>query len=420
MMNSIFNFRISAFLEKIGLLLFALILIFPYQFQLIKAILLALILISVFAWKNNICFSKKVFFWVLIYILMNVFSMSYGLIRGNPAPLAYFNVYFLWPIAYFLLVTLVNKHIFNKMIVVMRYSLFIILCLGIIAFVYLNINFIRSGDLFGYVATIRPGFPFIAISGGATTNVIYLYFFFLSIIFIDYKTASVIDYINLFLGILFIFFTSRRALMLDFVFSFILIAAFYPFLRQIDKKVMLNSYKRVSFLLLLFIVIIGWIVLTFDLFDFKGIEDFVGNAFGEDKSDPRINQAISLIDGWQEAVFLGNGSGVNAEVVRSEIPGTYELSYLAMLFERGLIGFIIFIFQYILLNYWGTKQLKREVFSKYLLASMVALNLFMLANASNPYLMAFDHIWVLFITLIFINLSTTTKQYENLSFDKGL
>lgn len=418
-MNTIFFFRLSAIFEKIGLLLFALILIFPYQYQLIKAVLLAIILVYVFFGKYDVRFSKKVFLWVLVYILMNTFSMSYGLIRGNPAPLAYFNVYFLWPIAYFILVTLVNRHIFNKMIVVMRYSLLLILCLGIIAFVYLNVNFIKSGDLFGYVATIRPGFPFIAISGGATTNVIYLYFFFLSIILIDYKTATVIDYINLFLGVLFIFFTSRRALMLDFAFSFVLIVFFYPFLRRTDKKVMLNSYRRVSFILFLFTVIIGWIVLTFELFDFKEIENFVSDAFGKDKNDPRINQAISLIDGWQEAVFWGNGSGVNAEVVRSEIPGTYELSYLAMLFERGLIGFIIFIFQYVLLNYWGIKQLKREFFSKYLLASMVALNLFMLANASNPYLMAFDHIWVLFITLIFINLSTG-KQHENLSLDKGL
>lgn len=418
-MNTIFFFRLSAIFEKIGLLLFALILIFPYQYQLIKAVLLAIILVYVFFWKYDVHFSKKVFLWVLVYILMNTFSMSYGLIRGNPAPLAYFNVYFLWPIAYFILVTLVNRHIFNKMIVVMRYSLLLILCFGIIAFVYLNVNFIKSGDLFGYVATIRSGFPFIAISGGATTNVIYLYFFFLSIILIDYKTASVIDYINLFLGVLFIFFTSRRALMLDFAFSFVLIVFFYPFLRRTDKRVMLNSYRRVSFILFLFTVIIGWIVLTFELFDFKEIENFVSDAFGKDKNDPRINQAISLIDGWQEAVFWGNGSGVNAEVVRSEIPGTYELSYLAMLFERGLIGFIIFIFQYVLLNYWGIKQLKREFFSKYLLASMVALNLFMLANASNPYLMAFDHIWVLFITLIFINLSTG-KQHENLSLDKGL
>ncbi|MCS2724756.1 hypothetical protein NXW08_15425 [Bacteroides uniformis] len=35
----------------------------------------------------------------------------------------------------------------------------------------------KEGEILGYDATIRPGFPFIAISGGAVTSVIFLYFF---------------------------------------------------------------------------------------------------------------------------------------------------------------------------------------------------------------------------------------------------
>lgn len=69
----------------------------------------------------------------------------------------------------------------------MRYCLFVILIMGIFAFLMFNLTLMKEGEILGYDATIRPGFPFIAISGGAVTSVIFLYFF--SSLFSRHKKA---------------------------------------------------------------------------------------------------------------------------------------------------------------------------------------------------------------------------------------
>lgn len=107
---------------------------------------------------------------------------------------------------------------------------------------------------------------------------------------------------------------------------------------------MILSYKKkisIVFILLFFIFIL---VQSFEVFDFTELMNFVESAIGDDNTDPRIDQLHSLIIGWEEAPLLGKGSGINASVVRSDLPGTYELSYVALLFERGIIGFAYFSF----------------------------------------------------------------------------
>lgn len=107
------------------------------------------------------------------------------------------------------------------------------------------------------------------------------------------------------------------------------------------------------------------IIVVFSLFyglvDFEAIGDFLDNTIGNDNNDPRIAQFESLIAGWVEKPLLGNGTGVNASVIRSDIPGTYELSYIAMLFERGIIGMLIFVTQYLILMFWSIQGLKNRL-----------------------------------------------------------
>lgn len=70
--------------------------------------------------------------------------------------------------------------------------------------------------------------------------------------------------------------------------------------------------------------------------------------------------------------------------------------------------------------FWSIQGLKKSIVEcRYVLSLIVAVNLFMIANATNPYLGAFDHICFLFLPIVIINLSKDNKN-ENLCLNKSL
>lgn len=395
-------------------------LIFPYKYQGIKAILLFLLLLSpFFQRKETIVVSKKLLIWGYVYVFSNLFSICYGVFLSNPAPYVYVLIYCLWPLIFVYLTLLISKSYFYSLISCMRYCLFVILIMGIFAFLMFNLTLMKEGEILGYDATIRPGFPFIAISGGAVTSVIFLYFFFFSLFLVTRKLVK-LDWINITLGVFYIFFTSRRVIFLNFFLAFFFVFLLIRFLNQNKRTELITVYKKKVCFMFFILSIIVVFSLFYGLVDFEAIGDFLDNTIGNDNNDPRIAQFESLIAGWVEKPLLGNGTGVNASVIRSDIPGTYELSYIAMLFERGIIGMLIFVTQYLILMFWSIQGLKKSIVEcRYVLSLIVAVNLFMIANATNPYLGAFDHIWFLFLPIVIINLSKDNKN-ENLCLNKSL
>lgn len=276
----------------------------------------------------------------------------------------------------------------------------------------------QEGTLMGYDATIRPGFPFVAISGGAITSVIFVYFFFFSFYLVATRLTK-LDWINVVLGVFYIFFTSRRVLFINFLLSFVFVFLLILIMNRKVKIELFKTFKCKAYFMFCFLAIIVVVSLLFDFVDFLEIGEFVDSAVG-DNSDPRVVQFKSLMFGWSEKPIFGNGTGVNAGVVRSNIPGVYELSYVAMLFERGIIGTLVFVLQYLILMYWSIQSLKKgKIDCKYILSLIIAVNLFMIANATNPYLGAFDHIWFLFLPFVIIRLSENSKN-ENMCLGESL
>ena len=61
----------------------------------------------------------------------------------------------------------------------------------------------------------------------------------------------------------------------------------------------------------------------------------------------------------------------------------------------------------------GIKLLKKpNSLNAYLIASLVAFDLFIVANGTNPYLYAFDHLWVLFLLIGLLNVIYFDNKYE--------
>lgn len=97
-----------------------------------------------------------------------------------------------------------------------------------------------------------------------------------------------------------------------------------------------------------------------------------------------------------EQPIFGHGSGASAAVVRSADFGwAYELSYHALLFHTGIVGFTLYIYALFMVIsglYKGTKR-KDANFSWYV-SLLAAVLMGIIANSSNPYFSSsFDFLW---------------------------
>jgi len=400
--------------------LFFFIIIFPYSLYIIKLFLMSFLslIILLDIKKNNLKMNREVFGEIIIFLLFNVFYLCFGEIRNGSAVKYYFLTHVMWILFYGLLFFKIDYDNFFLIFKTILFSTIIIYIIGIISAIIINYQKLNQFAMFE--ASIRPGYPFIAIHGGAIVNTI-----FISPILL-LKNINRKNKLCIFLIILFIFVTSRRALMLNLM----LVPFIYLFLLSfIKKKSERKRYNKILFkiLLSLFILIIILFTLNTILPNFNLIQyiNFFINAFKltksleatiDDSSYYRALQFKSLIEGWKKHPLLGSGTAANATVIRSNIPGAYELTFVALLFQRGLLGFTIYILQlgYIVfyLFYFGLKYSQIRFFLFSMLTGFIC---FLIAHATNPYLEAFDHLWILFLPLYAINL---LKHNANLFIQK--
>jgi hypothetical protein len=207
--------------------------------------------------------------------------------------------------------------------------------------------------------------------------------------------------------------SGRKALLLTSLMSIFILYFLIYFLRHQEiKSVFFRNqrmlYKLILPLLFFFVVLASYNFISFD----KIIEVYVNGFNFSDDSIPeggnlRYIQFHALLYGWMEFPLFGNGLGSVASVVRSdEMPWAYELTYLALLFHTGVVGIIIYGFSILWIFWQLTIIIKGEnaQFIKITLPVFVGMLSFLIANATNPYLLKFDLMWVLFIPILIINL----------------
>ena len=370
---------------------FSFMLLFPNENQELKLLLIILGLICAIIKKqikSNITLLK----WSFIYILCNFIPYMIGLIYNNPGVLYYSNTYFVWPILYTLVFFSVDDNfywLFHKVMVICTW---IVVAIGLIAFFYFNVNLVVDGTFWGIKPTIRPGFPFITISDGCVDSIIFLY----SYLIVYSIQNNRYNLTLLVLCFIFIFTTSSRII---YVILFLSVILYLFFEYKVNKNTR-NIQKLGTLMLVVLLCCIIVVIATsyMKLFAITDILDFFSEV-SEQSDSYRTEQYYALIKGWSAYPLLGNGTGVNAEVVRSTlIPGMYELTYIAILFERGVLGFIVYIGLLLFLSIKSIHLCRCcAVNQRYLFPNLVALNMMLVANITNNYTQCFDYIWMLFI-----------------------
>ncbi|RZL44340.1 MAG: hypothetical protein EOP00_20185 [Pedobacter sp.] len=331
----------------------------------------------------------------------------------------------MWPILYGLILPLIRSErvvslLQKTMIVATGYiSLYLILsALSFLGLIPLSPSIFSSArPVIGkYDASVQLFLP-------STTALLFLVPFLLSYFLLQIYTLDRVKplflIVVLILGIGAIIITARRALMLNLFVSPILL---YLFL-SLTKTNLTNRVKRKLFILLtsfIVIAIVGSIVLIrYEILNIEPLMELFVSGFdfsknsADEGSIARAEQSVGLIRSWQDNPVFGSGLGSSSEyVIRSEAtPWVYELSYLALLFQTGTFGAVIYFTLLGWIFYSGIVLVRKNKKFVFLIPILIGSFCFLLGNASNPYLIAFDHMWAIFLPLAFVNYCYTSNIY---------
>lgn len=401
---------------------FVLMLTLPTAFQMQRGVFLALItaVAGIFAlkqWSVN----RDIFYIWLATIVVGFFGVFWGVVNDAPGALRVSTVYIVWPALFLIYIGL--SHSLN-IIKALEKAVF----LGILLATITSLIVMFAGYL-GYEEVIYPLLVFLDAGFGSydghiayrvysLTTVMYGFTFILSYILVNRSELQGFKRVFIYTLLVFIVIaalgSARRAFWLvmllgPFVALFFLQASYF----RLNLTRFLSLIFKIFFVFLIFVPILI-LILKLDLNTL--LELFV-SAFSSQESSTglRFLQAESLWSKFIQSPLIGHGLGSAADVVRSsEQPWAYELSYLALLMNVGVIGFIVYAAAVLWIIVKGIKISRKDsAFAKLFVPLVSALCTFLIMNATNPYLGKFDYLWVIFLPLALINAYLTQRtQYD--------
>lgn len=383
-----------------------LILFSPTVLQYVKLIpLIALSMLSILtiSKKMSVPIHPKVAIWVLVYITFNFLFLIKGTYNNLDifVQLAPTNIW--WPLVYTFALIIPSSKIekFELSNIFIISTLFIEVYILYIYFNFVGVlpdSFLLNLPL---GQSINYNFGYINFFIPSITSLFFLIPYIISLLLIgkDTKKSKLYFLLLVIVGAIISIVTGRRTL--------IALLAISPFISIFWSKITRDNKIQAKFMKVIIIVSV-MVLISIIFLSLTEVGLRIQNLDTELIQSGlyiRINQFSSLIEGWKKSPILGSGLGVNADVVRSStVPGAYELSYVARLFQTGIVGIVI----YFLLILWIIRRLvyiARQDRSKieYIIPLLTGLSVMMIAEATNPYLSSFDGLWVFFYALALIN-----------------
>ena len=107
--------------------------------------------------------------------------------------------------------------------------------------------------------------------------------------------------------------------------------------------------------------------------------------------------------------FFGNGLGcVIKQCVRSESqPWRFELTYLGIIMNIGLIGFAVYIGVYL---FWFRKVVYNGESTRDVMPLLCGSAFFIICSATNPYIMGVENLWIYFVPYMLVNASEAASR----------
>lgn len=421
---------LSSLYKIVSYILFFLMLFSPFAFTGLKMVSIIFLVVSILfyllIYKDKIEISKSILIWFSIFILHGFFFLYVGLLNGaDQGNVTKFStIAVIWPFVFFLLFFYKTnqKYIINLYRVIEIALIFI--SLYVIYRVLSIFGLLPAYDIYsgeeGAGLMLNDGN--IEMSIPAATTLMFVVPSVISLYLLTKEKRLVPIILLAFIAVIL---TSRRALLLSVIITpFICLGFSVFFLKKSAVKLLNKQIFSIYSIAFVFFLIIFIVLAQLKVFDFKVFYTMILEGFdfsGNNSSDPgamiRADQFTLLVKSWTEKPVFGWGYGsVSKYITRSdETPFIYELSYIALLFQTGVLGFII----YLLLIFWiyyKFYKLRNKIdptINKYNVSILIGLTTFLLANATNPYLYAFDHMWTLFYPLLILNILILDKNKQN-------
>ncbi|MDW3620042.1 hypothetical protein R6K75_10575 [Enterococcus faecium] len=386
--------------NAIQILLF-LILFFPTIFQNIKLVLIIFILFMYLVIPvNKIRVKYSILIWLLAYLLTNFFYLTLGSIRNNQVFNILSSVYLLWPILYFLV------FIFPLSLEDIKFDIFKFCSkVGLIISIFTIYIYLSYRGVLPEITVIDSIFPHSINSYGGYVSYfspnITSFFFLIPIVIISVFNKKqneyiILNIISLFSMVLSSLLIGRRALILSIGIVLII---------YICIKIYIGEIKLIKVIKFLLIFIVGYFLIYYILSFFNlNLRIFNLELISQLSDGERNNQFVDLINSWKNKPIIGVGYGINSEhVIRSfTVPGTYELSYVALLFQTGIVGVLVYGILYLWLAFRTLLLFFKSKNIEYL-AMFLSYVSIMIAHGTNPYITSFDGAWIMFFLLASIN-----------------
>lgn len=402
-----------------GFFLFFLQLVVPTAYNSIVMVFLGITLwcaIIAMIWTGKTGLHRSVIAWFHLFFAVGSFYVFYGVLRGNPGALESAKVFVLYPIFYMVLISgirtmdvlkWVHRVLVAAAIFVAVYSFsYIFNALGLWPdILYFTLN---QGQAIGFYH------GFMEFRLYAVSSLLFLAPYIVTLViqghFEELGLQKAWVWLALLLVVPISFLTGRRVLILLILFSPVIVWIFSYFF-PCNQRVWLKYRYRIALLgsMLLGLSVILMLVLLFN-WDIIG---FLQNLLGSfnfryaPSAHIRALELFSLLQGWSEHPLFGVGFGaVLKGIIRSKkMPWSFELWYVALLYNTGIVGVILYGAGIIWI-YRNALRILRSALSLawHMFPILVGTTSFLIGNATNPYLGKFAYLWVIFLPIAVINL----------------
>ena len=409
---------------------FLLMLVLPSQYQYARGALLALILISsLIAVINNPniwTIRKDLLVITLLCISVSFESFIHGYLADNPGALQSVPLFLIWPLIFIwiagLAAHLSSFILLSKTLIIGSIAISLITILIFLGDVT-PFNFDKLAGVFSVRAGLFRGA--IKISSPMTPVMFFLLPYLICFLTLNLITRrqhfSRVWRIWLFIG----FFLTVICLLISGRSAFWLIALISVPISITVISVCgfrLRPVKIIPiFILIIFMLaIIGSAISEayFEL-DYKVYFDlFVEKIFRVSDSESvgyrRYEQFHNLLDGILVAPLFGQGLGA-VETAHSDI-WQFELSFVSLIFQVGIVGFIVYTTSLVWVCIILIKISRNNKAFAYIAAPILAgMSCFLIASSTNPLLFKFDFLWVIFLPLALANYGLRNYKNEQLT-----
>lgn len=403
----------------LGLML-ALSMVLPTVLQEAKIVLLGAVFVSLVATRGNGVGRAR--WWSptvglgIAYSTIGILWSLYGASQGNPGALRVLTVYVAYPLLFSILAAYYAPGDYRVMsrfmhavtvLLVIEQGLFILSTYGLDGGRFAQLlGALHTGEVIGYVENdvVSYSLPSLASS-----------FFLFPFLLASAMTARRSKHAYFLTGLAVVYLavtiqSARRAIVPAFLTGLLVTVLFIAQHKVVSTR---KSLARLLPLLIPVVVLIAIEIAQSGMQSELLSSRFDSMAdFEHDSSNlERTLQFRALMGGFYDSPLFGKGAGAVAGYVRSATPWAYELLYVAILFQYGLLGFLSYVAGIVFLFVRIYRQALLVVdFEKarFLVGVLAGFASFIVASATNPYLLKFDYMWVVFLPVSIVNCLMTT------------